>query len=119
MLAPSSSMMSSDHAGRGFFSLGVSCACPSPLCRIVLKGLANTRITGYSANGFWRLFRTWTMRVLTGLGIILEESMGMARSLWIDRWVFGASVPPGRREEELAWMLILLDGWPAILSASL
>jgi len=71
------------HAGKGLFSLGASCTFPEPWRASVRMGLANAAITGQRANGFRRLFKTGTSRILKVFGIIREKSMDKAPSLGV------------------------------------
>ena len=85
--------MRRDHAGRGLFSLGASPTRPEPWRATVRKGLVNAAMTGQRANGFRRLFKTRTSRILNLLGIIREKSIDKAPSLGIGRSVFGLLYP--------------------------
>jgi hypothetical protein len=95
-----------DQAGKGFLNLGVSCV-PRRLWRgSVRNGLAKAAITGQRANGFRRLFKTRTSRILSVFGIIREKSMD--KRLWVtDRPVgLWASVLRGCLEEELGTVYV-------------
>src|SRR5207244_2725839 len=74
-------MMRRDHAGHGLFSLGASWTRPWPWRATVRKGRAKAAINGQRANGFRRLFKTRTSRILNVLGIIREKSIDKAPSL--------------------------------------
>jgi len=85
--------MMRDHDGNGLFSLGASWTCPEPWRATVRKGRAKAAINGQRANGFRRLSKTRTSRILNVLGIIREKSIDKAPSLGTGRSVFGDSVP--------------------------